>query len=144
MRALTAGLLVLLLTTIGQAQDRGVFSEEIHIRADTSTSRADTTMIGTTSRDYTAGMPTMTIFYKFLDTGTVGTTLYFQARVQGMLTVHEYVTVDSLVVSTTDTDFRVWNITDGAVGITDRFRLTKSVATDTLVAIYRGFAEIPK
>ena len=142
-------ILGMLLATSVQAQDRGVFTRdgsqsEIHVRSTTSTASTDTTMIDSVSFDYQQGFPTMTVFYKFIDTGTVATTMYFETKLQGKLTVAEYVIVDSLVVSTTDTDWRIWNITDGAIGVTDTWRLRKSATGDTLMALFRGFAEIPK
>jgi hypothetical protein len=122
------------------AQDRnsrGTWSRETHILATTTT---DTTMIDSVSLTYN-GYPTETIYYKFLDTGTVATTLYFEAQVQGRLYAAEWCIIDSLVVAATSTAFQDWNITDAAIGVHDKWRLRKSATTDTLIAIHRGYAE---
>lgn len=132
-------ILFMLCATSAFAQQRGTFSDESQIRANTSTSTADTAMIATLSFEY-PGWPTMTIYYKFLDSGTVATTMYIEARVTGKLFQSKYAVVDSLVVSAVTGDsLRVWNITDAAIGVTEQWRLRKSVNTDTLVAIFKGY-----
>lgn len=111
--------------------------EERHILATTSTSLTDSTMIDSVSFTYPA-QQAETVYYKFLDTGTVATTMYFEARLTEGTTIDQYAIIDSLVVSTTSTDWRVWNITDSAVGIHYQWRLRKSTISDTLQAIQTG------
>lgn len=129
---------LLLITSTVFADDRGKFSNEIHIRSSTSTSATDTTMIDSVSFIY-RGWPTMTIFYMFDDTATVATTLYFETELNGNLASTWWAITDSLQVTTTVDSFKTWNITDGAIGVTDRWRLRKSVTSDTLIAIFRGY-----
>lgn len=131
-------LFVLLLSGLAQAQWPS-FTTDVQIRGESSTSRNDTLMIETTSLVYSnnheKGRENMQIFYKFTDTGTINTKLYFEAVVQGQLKDPVYVKLDSVTVNTIVSFWRVWDI-GGAH--TERWRLRKDVNTDTLMAIYKG------
>lgn len=131
-------LLAFLIPSAAEAQrGRGKFHTQ-HLLA-SGAAITDTTLIATTSATFD-GYPTMTVYYKFIDTGTVATTMYFESLIEEQLTNSEFVIVDSLVVSAVNTaTFGIWNITDSAIGIAERCRLRKSVNTDTLIAIYKGF-----
>lgn len=140
-------LLLLLISSalFAQTQERGSFipnqAKELHILPTTSTDPADTTMIDSLSFDYSLGTATMTIYYKYLDSGTVADTLLFESKIKGNLTDYQYVPVDCLFVTTVSTNWRIWNITDAAVGVTDIFRIRKINTSDTLMALYKGFTE---
>lgn len=117
----------------------GTFSGDIQIRSTTSTATTDTTMIDSVSFGY-AMWPVMTLYYRFLDGGSVGTTMYFETRVQGGLNAAEFAIVDSLVISSVDqTNWGIWNVTDGPIGFAKRFRIRKSTAADTVELIFNGY-----
>lgn len=133
-------LLLLAVPLWAQQGSNGTFSDQINVRSTTSTSEVDTTMIDSLSFDY-QGWPAETIYYKFTDTDAVSTTLYFEAKIKGALTIAEYIVIDSLVVSATTSVWDDWNITDAAVGVHDMWRLRKSATSDTLMAIFFGYLE---
>lgn len=139
-----AFLLAILIPSMVDAQprrnrNRGGFSGDWLINeSDYVNGAADSTMIDSVSLTYDA-WPTMTVEYLFIDVGTVATTLYFEKVFQGTLTLAQTTIIDSLVVSTTSTIWRSWQITDTAVSVTERFRIRKSATTDTVMLIFNGF-----
>lgn len=131
-------LALFLFPVIGSAQ--GLFVQHWIVEADSvGTVPIDTTMTDSISAVY-RGWPFFTIYYLFSDV-IVATTMYFEARILSVPgeKPNRYAIIDSLVVSTASSDWRVWNVTDGPVGINSRWRLRKSVTTDTLSAIYTAW-----
>jgi len=144
MKTVMVGFMLLIVANV-YSQSQGSFSDPTYIR---ESADGDTVMVDSTSAIIN-GFSVQTIYYRFTDTVVAGTTLYWEAAVEPLRdSIVGYAIVDSLAITSfsapSGSTFLVWNLTDGAIGVAQRYRLRKSTTSDSLVAVYKGFSEIPR
>ena len=143
-------LIALLWVLSAQAQ----FSDDIQIVA-SGAAHKDSLLVDSLSQVYRLkkAWDNLTIYYAFIDTtsgygeSTSGSTMYFEAILKGKLKNNQYIMIDSTVVdsATVVTEngmtWTAWSISDSTNWAFERFRLRKSTAVDSLIAILKGTDE---